>query len=127
MAELVCAGAMLKCSFGVAPSTLNVLPVSRVLTGSPGANIMDSKPFLNILPFGMCQSLTNPAVAAATSAAMGVLTPMPCVPVVPAPWLPTKPNVLLGNQPVLLANSKAFCSWAGEISIVQPGQVKVSA
>ena len=125
MAKAVCAGAMLKCSFGMAPASLIVLPVNRVMEGAPGANIMDNKPFVNILPFGACQSLANPAVIAATTAAMGVLTPMPCIPVVPAPWIPTEPTVLLANMPILLDDSKAFCAWAGVISISQAGQAKV--
>ena len=56
------------CSFGLAPSSLVVLPVNRVMTGNqPAANIMDHMPMVNILPFGMCSSLANPAVAAATA------------------------------------------------------------
>ena len=77
----VCAGAMMMCSFGVAPSSLVVLPVNRTMTGAPAANIMDNKPMVNIPPFGMCSSPANPMVAAATAAALGVLTPMPCIPV----------------------------------------------
>ena len=78
-------GATLQCSFGVAPSALMVLPQNRVLTGPvpSAANIMDNKPLVNILPFGMCSSLANPTVAIATAAALGVLTPMPCIPVTP--------------------------------------------
>ena len=82
----VCSGALLQCTFGVAPSTLVVLPVNRMMTSfMPAANIMDNKPMVNIMPFGMCTSLANPSVATATSAAMGVLTPMPCIPVIQAP------------------------------------------
>ncbi|MEK0435860.1 MAG: hypothetical protein RL369_1909, partial [Pseudomonadota bacterium] len=66
MSNLVCSGAMLKCPFGSAPSTMNVLPANRVLSGAPSANIMDHVPMLNIPPFGMCNSLANPMVAAAT-------------------------------------------------------------
>ena len=33
----VCTGAMMQCSFGVAPSALNVLPSNCVLTGTPAA------------------------------------------------------------------------------------------
>ena len=83
MAMQVCMGASMMCSFGVAPSSLAVLPQNRVLTQTPDANIMDNKPMVNIMPFGMCTSLANPAVAAATAAALGALTPMPCVPVTP--------------------------------------------
>jgi hypothetical protein len=115
------------CTMGVAPSALMVLPVNRVLGATPIANIMDHVPFLNILPFGMCTSPANPAVAAATAAALGVLTPMPCTPVTPAPWVPGVPTVLIGNMPTLDMNSKLMCAFAGVISIVNPGQVQVTA
>jgi hypothetical protein len=122
MAMQVCMGAMLQCSFGVAPSTLVVLPQNRVLScGPPAANIMDGKPIVNVPPFGMCSSPSNPTVAAATAAALGVLTPMPCVPVTPAPWVPGAPTVLIGNMPALDNNSKLMCSWGGVIQIVSPG------
>ena len=120
----VCCGANLMCSFGVAPSALVVLPTNRVLTSNmPAANIMDNKPMVNILPFGMCTSLANPAVASATSAAMGVLTPMPCVPVTVAPWAPGSPTALLANMPALNNTSKLMCNWGWVISVVVPGQV----
>ena len=61
MAMAVCMGASLQCSFGTAPSTLMVLPANRVLGPTPVANIMDNKPMVNILPFGMCNSVANPA------------------------------------------------------------------
>jgi Domain of unknown function (DUF4280) len=123
MAIQVCMGAMLQCSFGVAPSSLVVLPANRVLTGTPAANIMDHAPMVNILPFGVCSSLANPTVAAATAAALGVLTPMPCVPVTPAPWVVGAPTVLIGNMPALNNSSKLMCAWAGVIQVVSPGQV----
>jgi hypothetical protein len=95
-----------------------------MLTGNmPAANIMDNKPMVNILPFGMCTSLANPTVASATAAAMGVLTPMPCIPVTPAPWAPGAPTVLLGSMPALDNTSKLMCTWAGIISVIYPGQV----
>ena len=126
MAIQVCMGAMLQCSFGAAPSSLSVLPVSRVTTGGPpGANIMDGKPMVNILPFGMCSSLANPAVAAATAAALGALTPMPCIPVTPAPWVVGAPTVLLGSAPALDSQSKLMCAWGGVIQIVAPGELTV--
>ena len=87
------------------------------------ANIMDNKSFVNILPFGMCSSMANPAVAAATAAALGVLTPMPCIPVTIAPWMPGSPTILVGGMPALTAQSKLMCNWGGVIQIVFPGQV----
>lgn len=123
MAMHVCNGATLMCSFGLAPSSLVVLPVNRTMTSNmPAANIMDHIPMVNILPFGMCTSIANPTVAAATAAAMGVLTPMPCIPMTPAPWVPGAPTVLLGNQPALDNNCKLMCNWAGVIQVVVPGQ-----
>lgn len=118
-------GATLQCSFGAAPSSLVVLPVNRVFTQTPDANIMDNKPMVNILPFGMCSSLANPTVAAATAAALGVLTPMPCIPVTPAPWAPGAPTVLIANMPALDNNSKLMCTWGGVIQVVNPGQATV--
>jgi|SRR5579871_1136614 len=125
MALQVAMGAMMQCSFGAAPSSLVVLPANRVLTGTPAANIMDGKPIVNVAPFGMCSSPSNPTVAAATAAALGVLTPMPCVPVTPAPWVPGAPTVLLGNMPALDNNCKLMCTWGGVIQIVNPGQTTV--
>ncbi len=80
---------------------------------------------VNILPFGMCNSLANPQVAAATAAKYGTLTPQPCVPVVAAPWAPGSPTVLIGNMPALNNSSKCMCNWGGVIQVVSPGQTKV--
>lgn len=126
MGLLVCGGAQLQCSFGAAPSCLTVLPKSKVVSTMPAANIMDNVSMVNILPFGMCSSLANPTVASATAAALGVLTPMPCVPVTPAPWAPGSPTVLLANLPALNNSSKLMCMWGGIIQINSPGQTTVN-
>jgi hypothetical protein len=126
MAMEVCMGATLQCSFGVAPSSLVVLPQNRTLTNNmPVANIMDHKPMVNILPFGLCSAPTNPTVIAATAAAMGVFTPMPCIPATAAPWVVGAPTVLLGNMPILNNTSKCMCTWLGVISVISPGQFTV--
>ena len=125
MGVQVVMGAMLQCSFGAAPSSLVVLPTNKVLATTPAANIMDNKPMVNILPFGMCQSPANPMVAAATAAAMGVLTPMPCVPATAAPWVPGCPKVLIGNMPALENSCKLMCNWGGVIQVTAPGQFTV--
>ncbi|ASS75484.1 hypothetical protein CIG75_11175 [Tumebacillus algifaecis] len=122
MGFVVCGGAQMQCSFGAAPSALMLLPNNKVVTTMPIANIMDNKPMVNVMPFGMCQSLANPAVASATAAALGVLTPMPCMPVTSAPWAPGSPTVHIANMPALNNNSKLMCNWGGVISIIQPGQ-----
>ena len=126
MAIQVCNGATLQCSMGMAPSSLVVLPVNRTFTDQvPDANIMDHVPMENIMPFGVCMSIANPEVAAATAAALGVLTPMPCIPNTPAPWIPGAPTVLLGNMPTLDNVSKLMCIWAGVITFVTPGEFTV--
>jgi hypothetical protein len=122
MAIKVCMGANLQCSFGAAPSSMVVLPVNKVMTGVPAANIMDHIPMTNIMPFGMCNSPANPMVIAATAAALGVLTPMPCIPNTVAPWVPGAPTALLANMPALDNNSKLMCIWGGVIQVVAPGQ-----
>jgi hypothetical protein len=124
MPEQVCMGAQLQCSFGLAPSALVVLPQNRVMTANvPAANILDNKPFVNIVPFGLCTCPGNPAVAAATAAALGVLTPMPCTPMTSAPWTPGCPTVVIANQPALDTPSKLMCSYGGVISVLQAGQL----
>src|SRR3546814_973338 len=88
---------------------------------------MDHVPMLNIMPFGMCTSLANPTVASATSAAMGVLTPMPCIPATTSPWVPGAPTVLEGNLPTLDNTCKFMCLWGGVVTVAYPGQVQRSA
>lgn len=122
MPKLVTAGAMMTCSFGVAPSALVVTPENQTLVGTPAATIMDNIPMKNIPPFGMCMSIANPTVASATAAALGVLTPMPCVPVTTAPWVPGSTSMMIANKPALHDGCKCMCAWAGVISFTSPGQ-----
>jgi len=117
--------AQLVCTFGTSPSTFVVLPIHRVQCGYQwAANIMDHISMVNIMPFGMCTSLANPAVAAATAAASGVLTPQPCIPATMTPWTPGAPTVLLDHQPALDDISICLCNWAGVITVEYPGQLQ---
>ncbi len=125
MSFCVCGGAMLTCSFGIAPSVLNVLPVARVVSNTPLATIMDNVPLVNVMPFGLCRNPANPAVAAATAAAMGVLTPMPCIPVIPGPWIPGSPTVLIGGKPALNNTCKLMCAYGGVIQITNPATTNI--
>ena len=114
--KLVNMGSLLKCSQGIAPTPLVVLVPTVMGQGPQAANIMDCVPMANIPTFGMCMSPANPMVSAATAAALGVLTPMPCIPVT-TPWMPGSPTVLVRNFPALDASSKCMCAYAGEITI----------
>ncbi|WDP92880.1 MAG: DUF4280 domain-containing protein [Desulfobacter sp.] len=131
MPKQVCAGAMLQCSFGTTPSALAVTPEKGVSSTTPMANIMDHLPLKNIVSFGMCNTQSNPAVAAATSAAttaaLGVYTPTPapCVPATASPWKPGAPTVLIGNQPALNDTATLTCTWGGTITIQSPGQTRI--
>lgn len=126
MPQLIVQGAQLTCSFGSTPSSMNVLPTNRVkATGKPAATVMDHVAMTNIMPFGMCRTLSNPQVAAATAAANGALTPQPCIPVTTAPWTPGSATVRIGGQMALNNSCKATCAWAGIISITSAGQQTV--
>lgn len=127
MGQLIVNGTQLQCTFGAAPSAMVVTPENRVNASKvPAATIMDNIPMKNIMPFAMCSSPSNPQVAAATSAAGGVLTPQPCIPVITAPWAPGSPTVLVGKKPALNNASQCLCTWAGLITVVAPGQFTVN-
>jgi hypothetical protein len=124
MPKLVVLGAQLKCSEGLSPSVLTVPPsVASEADQKPTATVMDSKPMTNVAPFGLCKTPLNPQVAAATSAAFGVLTPQPCIPAITGPWTPGSPVVTVSEVPALTSDSKCTCAWAGVIEIADPGTV----
>jgi len=95
-------------------------------TSMPAGTFMDYVPLLNIMSVGTCSSPANPLVAAATAAALGVLTPQPCIPATVAPWTPGSPTVKIGQMPALDDASSLMCMWAGQISINDPGEQDVS-
>jgi len=117
---------ILACSHGTAPTPFVVLPTRKVMVSSMlMGNISDIAPMANITPFAMCTSLANPTVAAATAAANGVLTPMPCVPVTTAPWISGATTVLVQGVPALDKSAMLMCTWAGMITVKQPGNTIV--
>lgn len=120
----VCSTALMTCTFGLVPCPLVVNPARNVfLSGLQRANIGDFVPITNIASFGMCSAPTNPAVIAATAAAMGVFTPAPCVPAIVSPWIPGKPDVLIQGMPALTRTSRNVCMWLGQISFTNDGQI----
>ncbi|MCU1593540.1 MAG: hypothetical protein JWO12_932 [Frankiales bacterium] len=122
--------AMMQCTFGLAPSSLVALPKGQpvLIESKPAATTADMLPMANIPPFGVCNSLANPLVAAATAAALGVLTPMPCTPVAAGPWQPGAVRTLINGSPALTAGSMVMCAFGGgSISLVNPGAVKTTS
>lgn len=125
MGMAVVTGAMVLCPFGTAPANLIVTSQGTLLAeGKPVATITDTS-VANIPTCGMCSSLANPQVAAATAAALGVLTPQPCVPAIAGTWTAVKPNCIVGGKPCLTSEATAICSYGGTMSIINPGQKTV--
>lgn len=118
-----CTTGQMQCTFGAAPSVFNATPRPVMTNNLVAGTIMDHVPILNVPPFGVCNSPANPTVAAATAAALGVLTPMPCVPVLPAPWVPGAVTVTIQSIPALDNTCKLMCAWAGVITFTMAGQV----
>jgi hypothetical protein len=127
MGQIACMTAQIQCSFGAAPGVLTAIPKGPPVMANNfiAATIMDNIPMANIAPFGTCNSMSNPMVAAATAAALGAMTPMPCIPVTVAPWAPGSPTVLIGSMPALNNSSKLNCMWGGVIQILNPGSTTV--
>ena len=124
----VCSGAALLCPFAIpVPSVLVPTPGAGVTIGGlPAATIMDITP-ANVPVLGMCISPSNPAFVAATSAALGVPTPVPCTPLIQGPWAPGSPTVMIAKMPALTQTDTCTCALGGVISITSPGQMSVIA
>ena len=117
MANPVVQTATCTCSFGAAPAVLTVTSQQTVsICKMPAATIQDGAVLSNVPTFGMCSNLANPTGASATAAAMGVLTPMPCVPATVA-WAPGCPTVTVCKRPLLNSTSKLTCSYGGVIQV----------
>jgi hypothetical protein len=127
--QLVVLGAKATCSFGVSPATLAVIPAGKLNQGAGAllATVQDFAPMTNLATFGMCTTQSNPAVAAATSAALGTPTPAPCIPATSAPWSPGSATVTIGGKAALTSDSTCNCSYGGVISITDPGQTTVKS
>ena len=127
MGSPVVNGASISCSFGDAPQSLIIPPHTVTIGGQPAAATSNTAAFNNLPAFGMCKSLANPQVSAATSAASGVLTPQPCVPAVAALWSPGSSTVTVnGGLPLLTDSSTCTCMWQGVVSISNAGQATVT-
>jgi hypothetical protein len=124
MPNLVCTGATLQCSMGTTPATF-AASGTEVLAGAP-AGVVTDVGAESVPTFGMCQSLANPQVAAATSAANGALTPQPCQPLIAGPWTPGSSAVALAGVPALDDSSQCACTWGGSITVTAAGQASVT-
>jgi hypothetical protein len=125
--KLVVKDALLKCDQAIptGPAKLSVLPLNKTQgEDKDAATVQDYKPMVNIPSLGMCKTQSNPAVAAATASAMGVLTPQKCIPVTTGPWSPGASKVKIKDDAALTDDSTCSCAWGGTISIDDAGSKK---
>ena len=127
MGVVVAAGAKCLCSFGTMPGDLTVTSqMGCQAEGKPIATISDCQPNINLTSFGMCISLANPAVATATAAALGVLTPQPCTFVPVGTWLTADSKIMVGGKPCLTNDASLVCGLGGGyVRVTEPGQTNV--
>ena len=107
-------GATLKCSLGTSPSKLKVVRPGMLIMGKLEANVMDSKPMTNVLPFGKCKCSGCASIKA-------------CKPETSGPWKQVVPPVVGSSEASLLQPAVLECGHGGVINIVNPGQQKQSA
>ncbi len=117
--------AQTQCSFGSGPQTVNIIPMGVSASGGKEYRKawIDFLPYLNEAPKGACSNPAFPPTAAATAAAFGALTPMPCIPV-QSPYMPGALFHKAFSTPVSCADDKAICliGQGGNISVTNPGQ-----
>ena len=117
----VVSGATVQCTMGTTPGQLKASPSTVRLGGAHAVRISDVAPMMNVGSCGMCTSLLNPTVASATAAALGVLTPMPCVPSPIGTWM-CSGTPLLAGQPGVSSDATLTCAYGGTLRIITPGQ-----
>ena len=119
MAKSVNGTSLISCSMALvpAPVPLTATPGTVQDMKQPMATVMDYKPMANIPTFGMCNSPSDPAVIAATAAALGVHTPAPCIPKTTSPWTPGSSTVKVGGMAALMDSDTCMCTSQGQISI----------
>ena len=116
MAVQVCTGAMVACTFGVAPAVFTASSVDVDATAPAG--VITDVSVENIPTFGMCVSPANPAVS------VNPAHTAPCIPVL-QPWTPGSARVTIDGIPALDDASECMCAWTGVVTVSSPGQEQV--
>ncbi|MCY9529456.1 MULTISPECIES: DUF4280 domain-containing protein [Paenibacillus] len=119
----VVAGAILKCSYGTQPTRLKT-PLSHgvYVKNKAQMNVKDYIPGVNIINFGNCSSLMNPAVQNSTMVDIYGVKKAPCMPVIGLPWINGKSDVLIEDEPALLNTCTLRCVYCGLIEVEDDGQ-----
>lgn len=119
MSLAVTTGSFAECTCGTAPGELTAdFETGALVNGMLVLTIDMIVAEVNIASFGECDSLLNPEVVTATAAAEGVLTPMPCIPVVDDPWTPGSLTSSESGLGYVNDTSVCTCAYGGVISIV---------
>lgn len=124
MSQPVVTGATIQCTMALPPGTGSLTATAQTtvkIGGQTAATIADAAPMMNVASCGMCTSLANPQVASATAAALGVLTPMPCIPSPLGTWLGCN-GPLFGGIPALTTDGTLTCAYGGTVRILFSGQ-----
>lgn len=133
MGSPVRAGAVMTCSFGMAPSVLDVEPISGVIVSTPAATIADMVPTtLDVAPSAMCSRAVRdvhergePGGHRRDGRRPRRAHPAAMVPVRIAPSAPGSPTVLYGGIPALTDDAICECMWGGVATIDEPGHFEV--
>lgn len=103
----VVSGALLKCSFGVVPSYLNLkISHGSFVDERAQCNIGDRQVSDNITTFGACAADSQP-----------------CKPVFKQDWLGGKTDVIIGDKAALVSKCYLQCMRTGQVTIVNDGQI----
>ena len=116
MNKLVISGDLCSCSNGSTLCPLIVAdPLRKMKLNGKSVAVATDISVYNISTFGMCNNINNPAVAAATAAAQGVLTPAPCVPAVVGSWNNTAKKTQINGVGAVREDSTLNCTYGGYI------------
>ncbi|WP_082063091.1 DUF4280 domain-containing protein [Paenibacillus sp. IHBB 10380] len=119
----VVAGAILQCEYGTQLTRLK-LPFSHgvYVKGKAQTHVADYVQGINIISFGNCACVHNPAVENSQMVDINGVKKSPCIPALTMPWLSEKSDVLIEGQPALLKSYKQKCLYGGLIHIEDDGQ-----
>lgn len=126
MAFPILANTPLRCTMGIAPAPITLIPKLVTAMRLEIVRIDDCIPMLNIKPFIMCQNPLNPAVAAVIAASLGTIRQAPCIPL-PTPWLLTSFSTFNRGPFLATSNSMKMCYPGGIIKPIPiPSIVNIS-
>lgn len=123
MPKLVTAGAMMTCSFGVAPNALIVTPENKLLAGAPGATIMDNIPIKKVPPSACARPWRIPVSPQRPRPRRARSLPCRVCRSFLLPGCPAQATLLVSYKPALHDGCKCMCAWGGVTGFATPGRL----